>query len=106
MPVSEVTDATFDELVLHASGPVLVDYWADWCSPCKQFAPILDELSESYGDRMRFLKLDTDDNQVVAGDYAVRGLPTVHIFVAGELVHSLQGARTKSTLTQVIEEHV
>ncbi|NNG20056.1 thioredoxin [Naumannella sp. ID2617S] len=106
MAVSEVTDGTFDELVLRSDRPVLVDYWAEWCSPCKQFAPILSELSDSFGDRMEFLRLDTDDNQITPARFEVKGLPTVHIFVAGELVHSLQGARTKSTITRAIEEYV
>lgn len=106
MAVTEVTDTTFDEMVLRAERPVLVDYWAEWCSPCKQFEPILDELSSAYGDRMDFVKLDTDDNQVTPTNYAVKGLPTVHFFVDGELVQSLQGARTKATITRAIEEYV
>ncbi|OYN96771.1 thioredoxin [Enemella evansiae] len=106
MAVTEVTDTTFDEMVLRSERPVLVDYWAEWCSPCKQFEPILDELSYAYGDRMDFVKLDTDDNQVTPTNYAVKGLPTVHFFVDGELVQSLQGARTKATITRAIEEYV
>lgn len=106
MALTEVTDTTFADLVLRSDRPVLVDYWAEWCSPCKQFAPILDELSHDYDDRMDFVKLDTDDNQLTPATYAVKGLPTVHFFVAGELVQSLQGARTKATITQAIEEYV
>lgn len=106
MPVTDVTDANFTEAVLRSEHPVLVEYWADWCSPCKQLAPILGELAETYGDRMRFVKMDTNRNQVTPTTYFVQGLPTIHIFVSGELVKSFQGAKTKSTLTRAIEEYV
>lgn len=106
MTVIEVTDAEFPEVVLRSVRPVLVDYWADWCSPCKQLAPILDELAESYGDRMSFVKLDTNRNPVVPTTYAVNGLPTIHIFVDGELVKSFQGSKSKSVLTEAIETFI
>lgn len=106
MAVIEVTDAEFTEIVLRSARPVLVDYWADWCSPCKQLAPILDELAESYGDRMSFVKLDTNRNPVTPTTYAVNGLPTIHIFVDGELVKSFQGSKSKSVLTKAIETFV
>lgn len=106
MGVTEVTDAEFGEVVLRSSRPVLVDYWADWCSPCKQLAPILAELAESYGDRMRFVSLDTNRNHVTPTTYAVNGLSTIHIFVDGELVKSFQGSKPKSVLTKEIERHL
>ncbi|WP_432559398.1 thioredoxin [Granulicoccus sp. GXG6511] len=106
MTVIDVTDAEFRDVVLRSSRPVLVDYWADWCSPCKQLAPILDELAASYGDRMRFVKLDTNRNHMTPTRYAVNGLPTIHIFVDGELVKSFQGSKSKSVLTAEIERHL
>lgn len=106
MAVTEVTDADFGERVLRSEHPVLVEYWADWCGPCRQLAPIVGELSEAYGDRMRFVKMDTNRNQVTPATYFVQGLPTIHIFVAGELVKTFQGSKTKSMLTRAIEEYV
>lgn len=106
MAVTEVTDADFGERVLRSEHPVLVEYWADWCGPCRQLAPIVGELSEAYGDRMRFVKMDTNRNQVTPATYFVQGLPTIHIFVSGELVKTFQGSKTKSMLTRAIEEYV
>lgn len=106
MAVLDVSDSEFDEVVLRSPRPVLVDYWADWCSPCKQLAPILGELSETYGDQMRFVKMDTNRNQITPTNYFVRGLPTIHIFVDGELVKSFQGSKSKSVLTRAIEEYL
>lgn len=106
MAIIEVTDREFPEVVLKSVRPVLVDYWADWCSPCRQLAPILDELAASYGDRMSFVKLDTNRNPVIPTTYAVNGLPTIHIFVDGELVKSFQGSKSKSVLTRAIETFV
>lgn len=106
MALIEITDDQFHEVVLRSSKPVLVDYWADWCTPCKVIDPILHELSESFGDRMTFVKLDTNRNQRVPTDYSVQGLPTIHIFVDGELVKSFQGAKPKSVLKQAIEEYL
>ncbi|HHV20757.1 MAG TPA: thioredoxin [Propionibacterium sp.] len=106
MSVIDVTDADFGDVVLRSSRPVLVDYWADWCSPCKQLAPILAELADSYGDRMRFVKIDTNRNHVTPNTFGVNGLPTIHIFVGGELVKSFQGSKPKSVLSKEIERHL
>ncbi|WP_425310788.1 thioredoxin domain-containing protein [Ammonicoccus fulvus] len=106
MSVTDVTDADFGERVLRSEHPVLVEYWADWCGPCRQLAPIVGELAEAYGDRMRFVKMDTNRNQVTPATYFVQGLPTIHIFVSGELVKTFQGSKTKSMLTRAIEEYV
>lgn len=93
--VAEVTDATFDEVVLKSSKPVLVDYWADWCSPCKQIAPIIEELAGEYGDKITFVKLDTNDNPQVPAQQGIMGLPTLQLFVDGNVVTSLTGERRR-----------
>lgn len=104
--VTEVTDATFDADVVHASKPVLVDYWADWCSPCKQIAPILDELARDHGDKVSFVKLDTNANPVTPTKQGVLGLPTLQIFVGGQVVKSFQGAKTKGQLLKALDEYL
>lgn len=104
--VAEVTDATFAETVLKSSKPVMVDYWADWCSPCRQIAPIIEELSNTYGDRMTFVKMDTNANPVTPANYGVLGLPTLQIFVNGEVVNSMTGGKTKSALIKAVEEQI
>lgn len=103
MAVIDVTDASFDSEVLQAGKPVLVDYWADWCSPCKQLSPIVEELSETYGDRMVFAKMDTNANTEVPARQGVMGLPTLQFFVNGVVVQSLQGGKTKAGLIKVID---
>jgi len=102
--VTEVTDATFATEVLKSDKPTLVDYWADWCSPCKQLSPIIEELARDYGDRMKFCKLDTNANPQVPTERGVLSLPTLQIFVDGEVVKSLQGGKTKSALIKLIED--
>lgn len=103
MAVIDVTDATFEAEVLRATKPVLVDYWADWCGPCRQLSPIVDELSEVYGDRMVFAKVDTNANQATATRQGVMSLPTLQFFVDGQVVSSLQGGKTKAALIKAIE---
>lgn len=104
MAVIDVTDASFEAEVLKADKPVLVDYWADWCSPCKQLSPIVEELSQTYGDRMVFAKMDTNENTEVPARRGVMGLPTLQFFRNGEVVQSLQGGKTKAGLIKVIEQ--
>ena len=104
--VLEVTDATFDAQVVKSAKPVMVDYWADWCSPCKQIAPIIEELAQTYGDRMTFVKLDTNANPTTPTQYGIMGLPTLQIFVDGAVVKSMTGGKTKAALIKAIEEYV
>ncbi|WP_130866585.1 thioredoxin [Acidipropionibacterium timonense] len=104
--VIEVTDATFEAQVIGSSKPVLVDYWADWCAPCKQLSPIVEELAQVYGDRMVFAKVDTNVNQQVATSQGILSLPTIQIWQGGQLVKSLQGGKTKKALLKVIDEFV
>lgn len=104
--VADVTDASFDELVLKSSKPVVIDYWADWCAPCKQLSPIIEELAREHGDRVTFLKMDTNTNPQVPVQQGVLGLPTIQVFVGGEVVKSFQGGKTKATLLKAIEEYL
>ncbi|KAA9163996.1 thioredoxin [Amycolatopsis acidicola] len=103
---SDVTDADFDEKVLKSDKPVLVDYWADWCGPCKQLGPIIDELAEAYGDKVAFFKLDTNANPRTPADNNVLGLPTIQVYVGGEVVKAFKGAQPKSVLLGAIEEYL
>ncbi len=104
--VADVTDATFAELVLKSPKPVVVDYWADWCAPCKQLSPIIDELARDHGDKVTFLKLDTNTNPEVPTQHGVLGLPTIHVFVDGEVVKAFTGAKPKSVLLKAIEDYL
>ena len=104
--IVHVTDQTFEPEVLRSDLPVLVDYWADWCAPCRQIAPIIDELAGEFGDRMGFYKLDTNTNPRVPTEQGVLGLPTIQIFSGGEVVKSFTGGKTKAALIRAIEEFI
>lgn len=104
--VQDVTDATFGDVVLKSSKPVLVDYWADWCAPCRQLSPIIEELATQYGDKVSFTKIDTNSNPQTATDQGVLGLPTIQIFVGGQVVKAFQGGKTKATLLKALEEYL
>jgi thioredoxin 1 len=99
----DVTDDTFREQVLEADLPVLVDFWAPWCAPCRIVAPVLEELSEAYAGRIRIAKLNTEDNPDVTAAYGIVSIPTLNIYRDGELVRQLVGARPKPTLVTEIE---
>lgn len=103
MALIEVTDASFATDVLNSSKPVLVDYWASWCAPCRQLSPIIEELSTTYGDRMVFAKLETDVNPDVPMKQGVMALPTLQFFVDGQVVQAIQGGKTKGALVKAIE---
>jgi thioredoxin 1 len=98
-----VTDDSFDAEVLQSAQPVLVDYWAEWCAPCKSIEPILNEISESYRGRLKVAKVDTVKNQRTPAKYAVRALPTLMIFKGGKVHATKLGAVSKSQLTQFID---
>ena len=104
--VPAVTDASFDQDVLKSSKPVLVDYWADWCTPCKQIAPIIEELAAEHGDKISFVKLDTNDNTAVPTQYGIMSIPTLQLFVNGEVVQSLTGSKGKGAIVKALGEYL
>lgn len=101
-----VTDATFKELVLDSDVPVLVDFWAPWCGPCRMIAPLIDELSKQYAGKLKCVKLNTDESPGVATEYGIRSIPTVMIFKYGKKVDTVIGAVPKTTLTTTIDKYL
>ena len=106
MSVSHVTDGSFQQDVIQSQIPVLVDYWAEWCGPCKMIAPILDEVARDYGDRLQVAKMNVDENSEVPGKLGIRGIPTLMLFKDGELVATKVGALPKAQLTAFIDSHL
>lgn len=102
----EVTDSTFDEMVIASEQPVLVDFWAEWCGPCKMIAPILDEVSRDYADKLEVAKVNVDDNQEIASRYGIRGIPTLMLFRNGAVVATKVGALSKSQLTAFLDSNL
>jgi len=106
MSIKHISDTSFEQDVLRSDLPVLVDYWAEWCGPCKMIAPILDEVSRDYADRLQIAKLDIDENQATAARYGVRGIPTLMLFRNGAMIASSVGALSKSQLTLFLDSHL
>ncbi|MEM7466518.1 MAG: thioredoxin TrxA [Pseudomonadota bacterium] len=104
--IVHVSDSSFDSDVLQSEKPVLVDYWAEWCGPCKMIAPILDEVSGEYDDKIQIAKLDVDANQSTSTKYGIRGVPTLMLFKDGDVVATHVGALTKSQLTTFIDTNL
>jgi thioredoxin 1 len=104
--VLHVNDSNFNETVINASGPVLVDYWAEWCGPCKMIAPILDEIAKDYEGKLTVTKLNIDDSPATPQRYGVRGIPTLMMFVDGEVEGTKVGALTKSQLATFIDNYL
>lgn len=104
--ITHLSDAAFDKEVLQSQLPVLVDYWAEWCGPCKMIAPILDDISKEYAGRLKVTKLNIDDNQQTPPKYGIRGIPTLMLFKNGNVEATKVGALSKSQLTAFIDSNI
>ena len=104
--IKHISDASFDTDVIQASKPVLVDYWAEWCGPCKAIAPILDEVSKDYGERLQVAKMNVDENRDVPAKYGIRGIPTLMLFKDGQLAATKVGALSKTPLTAFLDANL
>jgi len=101
-----LSDDSFEEEVLKSNVPVLVDYWAEWCGPCKMIAPLLDEIASEYGDKIKVAKLNIDENPQTPPNYSIRGIPTLMLFKEGEVEATKVGAVSKSQLTAFIDQNL
>lgn len=104
--ISEIKDTNFAEIIKSSSEPVVVDFWASWCGPCKMLAPVIDEISGEIGDKAKFFKLNVDENPVTSTQYKIASIPTVMILKNGEVVDTLVGFRPKDAIKSVIEKHI
>ena len=106
MSVTPVTDSTFDTEVLMSDKPVVVDFWAEWCGPCRMVSPILEELSAEHGDKISFVKLNVDENPQVAASYRITSIPTLNVYSGGEVVKQIIGAKPKSAILGDLREYL
>jgi thioredoxin 1 len=104
--IKHISDASFESDVLKSDTPVLVDYWAEWCGPCKMIAPILEEVAKDYDGRLRIAKMNVDDNREVPSKFGIRGIPTLMLFKGGELAATKVGALSKSQLVSFLDGHL
>ena len=104
--IKHISDATFEADVLNADKPVLVDYWAEWCGPCKMIAPILDEVAGTYGTKLQIAKMNVDENRDVPAKFGIRGIPTLMLFKGGQLAATKVGALSKAQLTAFLDGHL
>ncbi|MFM7623707.1 MAG: thioredoxin [Actinomycetota bacterium] len=106
MATEKVTAATFNDVVLKSATPVLVDFWAEWCGPCKAVAPILEEISNEYAGKIKIVKLNTDEEGPIAMKYGISSIPTMNLFVGGQIVKSIVGARPKPAIVRELSEYL
>ncbi len=104
--IIHITDDTFEQEVLQSNTPVLVDYWAEWCGPCKMIAPALDQIASEYSGRLKIAKLNIDENQSTPPKYGIRGIPTLMLFKDGQLAATKVGAMSKAQLTAFIDQQL
>jgi len=102
----DINDASFESEVLNSDKPVVVDFWATWCGPCRKLGPVLDEVANEFGDKVKFVKVNTDENLKTAKDYAISGLPSLLVFKNGKAVERLVGLMPKSSIISNIEKHI
>jgi thioredoxin 1 len=102
----ELKDANFDELVLKSDKPVLVDFWAEWCGPCKMIAPVLDEAATTYSGKLQITKMNVDENRDIPAKFGIRGIPTLMLFKDGQLAATKVGSLSKAQLTEFIDQQL
>ena len=102
--IVNVTDSNFEDEVIKADTPVIVDFWAEWCAPCRQISPIISQLAEQYADQIKVVKMNIDESPQTPGKYGVRAIPTVLAFQGGQVVEQLQGARPKAAFEEMIKK--
>ena len=104
--IKHISDDSFDSDVIQSGKPVLVDYWAEWCGPCKMIAPILDDVSKEYGERLQITKMNVDENRAVPAKFGIRGIPTLMLFKDGQLAATKVGALSKAQLTAFLDANL
>jgi thioredoxin 1 len=104
--IKHISDASFEADVLQSTQPVLVDYWAEWCGPCKMIAPILDEMATTYSGKLQITKMNVDENREIPGKFGIRGIPTLMLFKDGKLAATKVGALSKSQMAAFIDENL
>ncbi len=104
--VAEVKEADFKEVVLDSDVPVLVDFWAPWCGPCRMVAPVVEEIAQQYEGKVKVVKLNTDENPQIASQYGIRSIPTLMVFKDGQKQDTVVGAVPKTTLSNTLEKHL
>ncbi|WP_416970168.1 thioredoxin [Streptomyces sp. 4F14] len=104
--LKHVTDADFEEVVLKSDKPVLVDFWAEWCGPCRQIAPSLEAIAAEYGEKIEIVKLNIDENQETALKYGVMSIPTLNVYQGGEVAKTIVGAKPKAAIVRDLEEFI